>query len=308
MKKKTTDEFICDAKRVHGNKYDYSETKYTNARTKVKIYCIECGKTFLQKPNIHLNGCGCPNRKHVKTTKYNTEQFKEKAILVHGEKYGYNKSEYVNSQTKLKIYCNKCNQYFYQRAYIHLSGSGCPECGKMINGRFTKIDTYSKFIEKAEEMHGRKYDYSKVVLPTNNAHGYKINIICPKHGIFSQGFHNHLGGSGCPQCALLNRRNYKNKKTKLYYIAVDGLFKIGLTIYDVKKRYYKELQQGMSINVIKLWVFEDGSQAQEIEQEILYMFRKYRYNGNKILMGGNTELFNEDIIDGILYHFNDRLP
>ena len=39
MKKKTNEEFIINAKKVHENKYDYSKTKYVNSRTKVALEC-----------------------------------------------------------------------------------------------------------------------------------------------------------------------------------------------------------------------------------------------------------------------------
>lgn len=57
-KKKTTKQFIEEAKLVHGNKYDYSKSEYVNATTKVIIVCPQHGE-FLQRPCDHLNGHGC---------------------------------------------------------------------------------------------------------------------------------------------------------------------------------------------------------------------------------------------------------
>ena len=59
MRKLTTGDFIKKAKNTHGNKYDYSKVNYRNNRTKVIIICPEHGE-FLQRPNDHLSGCGCP--------------------------------------------------------------------------------------------------------------------------------------------------------------------------------------------------------------------------------------------------------
>lgn len=56
--RKTTEQFIEDARAVHGNKYDYSQVKYVNNRTKVKIICPEHG-IFKQEPRLHLSGKGC---------------------------------------------------------------------------------------------------------------------------------------------------------------------------------------------------------------------------------------------------------
>lgn len=55
----TTSEFIEKARKVHGNQYDYSKTIYINNITPVIIICPKHGE-FLQKPLIHLKGCGCP--------------------------------------------------------------------------------------------------------------------------------------------------------------------------------------------------------------------------------------------------------
>jgi len=61
----STDEFIKKAKKIHGDKYDYSKVKYDKAITKVCIICPEHGE-FWQTPNCHLNGQGCPKCKQSK--------------------------------------------------------------------------------------------------------------------------------------------------------------------------------------------------------------------------------------------------
>jgi very-short-patch-repair endonuclease len=60
LKKSTLQEFIEKARKVHGNKYDYSKVEYKNTRTKVCIICPEHGE-FWQRPDHHLNlKHGCP--------------------------------------------------------------------------------------------------------------------------------------------------------------------------------------------------------------------------------------------------------
>ena len=58
-KRLTQEEFIEKARKIHGNKYDYSNVQYINYTTAV---CIECPKhgRFLQKPINHLQLSGCP--------------------------------------------------------------------------------------------------------------------------------------------------------------------------------------------------------------------------------------------------------
>jgi very-short-patch-repair endonuclease len=57
--KSTLENFIKRSRIVHNNKYDYSETIYTNKRTKLKIKCPLHG-IFLQTPDNHLHSAGCP--------------------------------------------------------------------------------------------------------------------------------------------------------------------------------------------------------------------------------------------------------
>lgn len=64
-KKYTTKEFIEKARKIHGDKYDYSKVEYVNSETKVCIICPEHGE-FWQKPARHLMGQGCPNCWHIK--------------------------------------------------------------------------------------------------------------------------------------------------------------------------------------------------------------------------------------------------
>lgn len=63
VKRLTKDEFIRKAKLIHGDRYDYRKVDYINNRSYVKIICHKHNE-FLQKPNYHLNGQGCPKCNH----------------------------------------------------------------------------------------------------------------------------------------------------------------------------------------------------------------------------------------------------
>lgn len=58
-KTKTTEEFIKQAKKIHGDLYDYSNTIYKRDRDIVSVICKKHG-LFNQVANVHINGCGCP--------------------------------------------------------------------------------------------------------------------------------------------------------------------------------------------------------------------------------------------------------
>ena len=116
--------FIECAKKIHNNKYDYSKVVYQYTHEKVCIICPEHGE-FWQTPNHHLRGVGCPKCSNNK--KLTTEEFIEKAKLVHGNKYDYAKVEYINNHTKVLITCPKHGD-FSQIPNSHLNGRGCPKC------------------------------------------------------------------------------------------------------------------------------------------------------------------------------------
>jgi DNA-directed RNA polymerase subunit M/transcription elongation factor TFIIS/very-short-patch-repair endonuclease len=63
--RKPLKKFLSDARKIHGNRYDYSEVVYKNSTTKIKIICPEHGP-FLQYPGAHLSGHGCPCHKESK--------------------------------------------------------------------------------------------------------------------------------------------------------------------------------------------------------------------------------------------------
>lgn len=190
-----TEEFVKRARKVHGDKYDYSKVNYVNNRTKVIIICPEHGE-FEQVPDSHLRGSGCPIcrwkkakeslRKSVGLT---TEKFIERAKKIHGDKYDYSKVKYENTDTKVCIICPKHGE-FWQTPHHHLMGIGCPYCGQK------KYDT-NEFIRRAKEVHGDKYDYSKTNFICKKN---KVIITCPIHGDFEQLPLNHLAGRGCPEC------------------------------------------------------------------------------------------------------------
>ena len=194
----TTDEFIAKAKKIHGDKYDYSKVEYVGALTKVCIICPKHGE-FCQEANSHLRGQGCPKCKYEKQT-CTTDEFIAKAKKIHGDKYDYSKVEYVNRKTKVCIICPKHGE-FWQTPSAHLRGQGCPKCKSK-----KQTCTTDEFIAKAKKIHGDKYDYSKVEYVNRKT---KVCIICPKHGEFWQTPNHHLSGCGCPKCGVENHR--KNK-------------------------------------------------------------------------------------------------
>lgn len=188
--KLTTEKFIEKAKKVHGERYNYSKVIYINSDTKILIRCKKHGE-FLQIPSTHLRKKGCPlcNKHHH----INTEEFIKRAIKQHGNKYDYSETKYINALTNVIIICKKHGK-FLQNPSIHLQGSNCPRC------HFDSLmSSTERFIKKSKKIHGNKYDYSKVKYKKSLS---PVIIICNKHGEFLQTPNTHLQKKGCPICFL----------------------------------------------------------------------------------------------------------
>ena len=139
------------------------------------------------------------------TKKLTTDEFIEKARIIHSSKYDYSKFNYYDSQTKSCIICSIHGE-FYQTPNNHLNGSGCSKCGDIKTGNSFKLTT-EEFIKKAKAIHGDKYLYSDVNYKTFFD---KVLIKCKAHGGFEQIPANHLKGQGCPYCS--NNKKYTTEE------------------------------------------------------------------------------------------------
>lgn len=231
----TTDEFINKAKKIHGDKFDYSKVEYINNSTKVCIICPIHGE-FWQTPNSHLNGrgcrkCGIENR--TLNQRSNDEEFIEKSKFVHGDTFDYSKVKYVTNKTPVIISC-KIHGDFIQTPTHHLNGEGCPKCKYITISKKQLLSTdviLSRFIET----HGAYYDYSKVEY---NGIDTKVCIICPKHGEFWQEPWAHINGCGCPKCAsTLSINETELLGTIKQWIGNDNVKERVRNLFDDKKEY-----------------------------------------------------------------------
>jgi hypothetical protein len=203
--KLTQSDFINRSNIVHQGKFDYSLVDYKNTSTPVKIICPVHGE-FEQRPNDHLRGVGCRlcgyGEAKRKTTR-SQEDFIKKAEEKHNGKYSYEKTKYVNANTNIIITCPTHGD-FSQNPNQHLRGQGCLKCA----GKYMDQDM---FVDKAKQVHGNKYDYSKVVYTNSST---PVKIVCPEHGEFMQAPTNHLSQKqGCPVCGII-KRNISNTTTQ----------------------------------------------------------------------------------------------
>lgn len=153
QRKSTTIQFIEKAKRIHNGKYNYFKTQYINAKTKVIITCPIHGD-FVQTPNNHLNGQGCPQcslEQQIKEQSMSQQEFIDRASSVHCNKYDYSKTQYANTREKIIITCPEHGD-FIQLARNHLKGCGCPKCSYSNGEKFIR-----KFLEDQKILYSSQY-------------------------------------------------------------------------------------------------------------------------------------------------------
>ncbi|HUS49715.1 MAG TPA: hypothetical protein VMZ91_06090 [Candidatus Paceibacterota bacterium] len=104
-----------------------------------------------------------------------------------------------------------------------------------------------EFINRAEKIHGKKYDYSKTLY--KNYHS-NVNIICNNHGLFKQRASKHLSGQNCPSCS-----NRKKSTTKEF---IEKARKVHNKKYDYSLVDYKNTDFKIKISCKKHGVFEQA--------------------------------------------------
>ena len=110
----------------------YNKKEYKNLSTPLTFKCVKCGYIFKRKPTDFLNlkfKDACPNcakniiaNEHTKTT----EQYKLDVKHMYGETAYTVIGNYIASDKKIEIKCNKCGRIFSIEANSFLQGHGCP--------------------------------------------------------------------------------------------------------------------------------------------------------------------------------------
>ena len=216
-RKLTTEEFIERARKVHGDRYDYSQSVYVNSEMKVKIICATHG-IFEQLPASHFKGFNCRlcgNIERSKTLTRTLAEFLRKAKEQHRDRYDYSGVKYSNGNEPVEIICEKHGP-FKQRPNLHVKGYGCQKCGNEITTSHTRTSREG-FIERAKAIHDDKFDYTLVDYKNKDT---PVTIICPDHGEFSMRPSEHLVGQyGCRKCggtAPLTTEEFVSKSREIH--------------------------------------------------------------------------------------------
>lgn len=131
-----------------------------------------------------------------------TTKFIDRAITIHGAKYGYSDAVYVSSSVKLCVVCPQHGKFFVLPGNHLTKKSGCPECARASYGLVKKLRAKHTFVGDCEKLFRNKYDYSQVNYTLSHD---KVKIGCPIHGVFEMMPYCHRQGQGCPVCGITSR-------------------------------------------------------------------------------------------------------
>lgn len=224
--------------------------------------------------------------------------FLKKANQVHGNRYNYSLSNYINNSEKIDIIC-RVHGVFRQQPNNHLSGNGCPICAQISRERkyrFRTVDVINRF----RSVHGDYYDYSKVVYKNGDT---PVEIICPNHGLFKQTpYHHNKIGAGCPICTKVSpysRTRYVDScnnrgdgTSNLYVLLMHGngedFYKIGITNKTVQSRYSNKIKYSYDV---LYFINGEASFIWDMESAMHKLLSKYHYKPTFKFGGSATECF-----------------
>lgn len=227
-KRKTTEQFIAEAKAIHGDKYDYSKVAYIDTHTKVCVIC-PIHNEFWTIPCDHLHKHGCPHCAR--------EKQKE---LVYG--VGTNDLLYTRGTPSYQAWTSmleRCYSNKYQNkksTYI-----GCTVCDEWL-----LFSNFKKWFDNPNNNYKQGYQLDKDILVKGNKI-YSPNTCCIVPASINTIFKNRKKNRGVYPIGVIKKRNGK-------YVARACSVKRHIGVYetiqeafyaykDAKERYIKSVAE-----------------------------------------------------------------
>jgi len=265
--------------------------KYINSSTKIKHQC-KCGNIWKITPNNALTGktCGCSNLKT--DDEYKAELVYKNIKIIPLEKY---------KGAEIKI-LHKCTCGNVWKVAPHTVLKNISKCG--CENNITNIDYLNRLNNKEIK-----------IKPLDNYNGYDVKIRhkCTCGNIWRVSPRNVLKnvkcGCGYKNNAWNNIETYRGRKTILYYVKINNLWKIGLTLFErfdtvedsiLKQRFGTNIKKdNISIEILSTKVYNEGAEAYIMEDTLLKKYDSYKYkyiSDDMNWFSGYSELFISNII------------
>jgi hypothetical protein len=121
-RRKTNEDFILDCIKIHGDRYDYSNTEYKGNLEFVNILCKKHGE-FKQKASKHLQGQNCKKCASEENMVDFVEICKEKY-----PHYEYDKVAYTGMFNDVTITCKEHGDFKIKPMSFYHKSRGCKKC------------------------------------------------------------------------------------------------------------------------------------------------------------------------------------
>lgn len=161
--RKSLETVITQFRKIHTDRYDYSNVNYIGSQVKVEIICKIHG-SFFQWPNDHINGSGCS--KCSGNNGIDQNEFIIRSKNVHGTTYNLDEAIYKSNKEKVKIICESHGD-FYINPSDFWNGIGCRECGykKQLKTKVSKgiindpmiLDDFEKYRREVRNLTEKNY-------------------------------------------------------------------------------------------------------------------------------------------------------
>ena len=279
------EDFEKRLKNKHGNRFKI--IKYENYTKYVLVFDKEKEEEIKVFPSNLLKNNYNSKEHNNKKRKKRKEAFLNKFNLLNVDFEIKDISQYNNLHSKIDFICPKHGVFNKRASSVVDDKSFCPRCSWEKNT--TGVE---KFIIQSKEIHGDKYDYSKVDYFNTNT---KVEIMCPKHGSFFQRPKQHKRGEGCPSCneskgerkidIFLRKRKQKfsrqkkfegceNPKTN-YKLSFDFyLPEINTCIeYDGEQHYLKNVSGFFTKEIIESIIYRDAIKTKYCKTKNINLLR-----------------------------------
>ncbi len=270
--------------------------EYKGYKTPWRNRCLVCQKEVLvaresvRRRSVEFQGCmdcakDSQNRAHVDK--------KREAVLVRFESLGLTLlSSYEGAKKPIEVKCNRCGYEFVTFGTNLLAQKyGCGRCAGNL------IDPNEAVAFMLEHGYEPLEPYTSANTPWKCKHlecgrVVKIPITTTKRT-----------GGGCKYCA--NHGFQYSKPAYLYLIRNDSLNAVKIGIANPSRRSDGDrLTRFIKLDweVIAVWNFQKGSQAEEAEKQIFDIIRKQRkipayLSRSQMVIGGHTETMDANSVD-----------
>ena len=248
--------FVEQASKKFSNKFTYDETTWTGVSNRVGITCPIHGN-YLMFGQVHLasaHGCmSCAREAQSERQKMSLAEVEKLCREIHGNRYTYDFTGYEGyglAKAVIRITCSEHGE-FTQRLADHIySKAGCPQCANA-QSSVERTMNYAKFKTKADEVHrGKGYTYVESSFTRSTA---DVEVICPKHGQYTQRASEHLNGSGCSSCKY---EKFSEMHTKSWEEVFEMIKEVHGDVYTYRPETYVNMNTIIDIVCDKHGIFQ----------------------------------------------------